>query len=143
MSAKALAAKLDRAAGRMQPALRILGQIRAHIDRGSPSDSCWFANLGALVDELESELYSVEAAVGVITQPSLFEPFTPERAELVTTVQAELDGADDLLEPAMETFAVDCDNVGCGKENMITAPIGHTPPWVNCQHCGRKFEITG
>ncbi len=60
--------RLDVGAERVQPALRTLGQLRAAILDGAD-----MADLLLLVDEVQSDLFRVEAAVGVCTPASLFE----------------------------------------------------------------------
>ena len=123
MSAKALAA-MSRAADRMQPALRLLGQLRAAMGVKL------YAEAHELADQLEAALYQVEASVGVVTQPSLFEPGLEGPDGAPPGPDARPRG----LAKLSELWLVDCDK--CGRELSVQAPAGQTSFEATCPHCG-------
>jgi len=132
MSTKALTAKLSSAANRLQPALRLLGYLRHHIEHGSPAEGGFLARMDELAADLELELHSLEATVGVVTQATLFDEgtlgLTPDDAAAEEEYAAE-----DVPASATITFLVDCDF--CGKE--CEASGNHHA----CEHCGKGFDI--
>ena len=169
MTTKAIASKLDRAASKLQPALRLLGRIRRALECEPTQVN---AAIVGLVDALEAELFSLEATVGVVTQATLFDP------------PAELDGAEDMPEPvddpyvgmsteeaidereyqrglqigkeaaAKERQAIqdeqrDCDDVPASATITFLVDCDYCGAECEaagnrhtCEHCGKTFEIT-
>ena len=68
MTAKQTIRRMAAGAGRIQPALRTLADLRRAV-----TDGAELADVLLLIDELTSDLLRVEDAVGVVTPAALFE----------------------------------------------------------------------
>ena len=68
MTAKQTQRRMAAGAGRIQPALRTLADLRRAV-----TDGAELADVLLLIDELTSDLLRVEDAVGVVTPAALFE----------------------------------------------------------------------